>query len=167
MHSEQGIATIRFDPMLPLWLIALLGVLCLAALAPAVWRRARGTVWRVLVFGVVLLWLAGPRLVQETHENLPDIGLLGVYQTASMSVGNRTKLTEAARTSIEGQAAKLPDLELRTITVPEGGNAGTRLFAAIDRALADIPRGRLGGSTGSCTRTPGHRPRTALDDPTR
>jgi hypothetical protein len=145
MHSEQAIAAIRFDPMLPLWLIAVLGIFCLAALAPAVWRRARGTVWRVLVFGVVLLWLTGPRLVQETHENLPDIGLLVVDQTASMSIGKRTKLADAARASIEGQSAKLPDLELRTITVPEGGNAGTRLFAAIDRALADIPRARLGG----------------------
>src|SRR6185312_10493466 len=60
-------------------------------------------------------------------------------------VGKRTHLAEAARAAIEAQAAKLPGLELRTITVPEGGNAGTRLFAAIDRALADIPRARLGG----------------------
>jgi hypothetical protein len=40
----------------------------------------------------------------------------------------------------------LPDLELRTITVPESGNAGTRLFAEVDRALADIPRSRLAGT---------------------
>ena len=145
MHSEQAIATIRFDPTLPLWVIALLGALCLAALAPAIWRRARGTAWRVLAFAVVLLWLTGPRLVQETRETLPDVGLLVVDQTASMQIGKRTKLADAARASIESQAAKLPDLELRTITVPERGNAGTRLFAAIDRALADIPRERLGG----------------------
>ena len=44
------------------------------------------------------------------------------------------------------QAAKLPDLELRTVTVPESGDAGTRLFGAIDRALADIPRSRLAGT---------------------
>ena len=93
---------------------------------------------------VLLLWLAGPRLVQETRETLPDIGLLVVDQTASMQVGNRAKLAEAARAAIEQQAAKLPDLELRTVTVPESGDAGTRLFAAIDRALADIPRSRLG-----------------------
>ena len=30
--------------------------------------------------------------------------------------------------------------------MPESGDAGTRLFAAIDRALADIPRSRLAGT---------------------
>ncbi len=39
----------------------------------------------------------------------------------------------------------MPDLELRTVTVPEAGHDGTRLFAALDRALADIPRSRLAG----------------------
>ena len=97
-------------------------------------------------FAVLLLWLAGPRLVQETRETLPDIGLLVVDQTASMQVGDRAALAEAARASIAAQAAKLPDLELRTITVPEHGDAGTRLFTAIDRALADIPRSRLAGT---------------------
>ena len=39
----------------------------------------------------------------------------------------------------------MPDLELRSITVPERGSDGTRLFAAVDQALADIPRARLAG----------------------
>ena len=37
------------------------------------------------------------------------------------------------------------DLELRTIEVPEAGHDGTQMFAAINRALADIPRARLAG----------------------
>ncbi|HEY1411936.1 MAG TPA: hypothetical protein VGF36_07335, partial [Rhodopila sp.] len=92
------------------------------------------------------LWLTGPRLVQETRESLRDIGLLVVDQSASMQVGERAKLADAARQSIEAQAAHLPDLELRTITVPEAGDAGTRLFAEVDRALADIPRSRFAGT---------------------
>ena len=32
------------------------------------------------------------------------------------------------------------------MTVPESGDAGTRLFATIDRALADIPRSRFAGT---------------------
>ena len=145
MHPEQAIAALRFDPLVPLWLLIALGVLCLLALIPAAWRRARGVVWRALAFAVLLLWLAGPRLVQETRQTLPDIGLLVEDQTASMGVGKRSHLADAARAAIEAQAAKLPDLELRTITVPESGNAGTRLFTAIDRALGDVPRARLAG----------------------
>src|ERR1700744_1478990 len=146
MHLEQAIAAIRFDPLLPAWLIAAHGVVCLLAVAPAVWRRARGVTWRIVGFAVLLLWLAGPRLVQETRETLPDVGLLVVDHTASMQVGDRAQLAEEARAAIAAQAAKLPDLELRTITVPEQGDAGTRLFSVIDRALADIPRSRLAGT---------------------
>ncbi|MBV8522437.1 MAG: hypothetical protein JOY71_09995 [Acetobacteraceae bacterium] len=145
MGVEQAVAAVRFEPLLPPWLLGLLAAISLAALLPAVWRRARGSMLRVLCFALLLLWLAGPRLVQETREMLPDIGLLVVDQTASMQVGQRTQLAEAARAAIEAQAAKLPDLELRTITVPESGNAGTQLFGAMRRALAEIPQKRLAG----------------------
>src|SRR5271166_2783300 len=146
MRPEEVIAALRFEPLLPLWLIAALGVLALLMVALAAFRRARGTLWRLACFAVLLLWLAGPRVVQESRDNLPDIGLLVVDQTASMQVGERTRLAEAARAALTQQAAKLPDLELRTVTVPESGDAGTRLFGVIDRALADIPRSRLAGT---------------------
>ena len=146
MRPEEAIAALRFDPLLPMWLIGALAAVALLVVVLAAARRARGAVWRVLGFAVLLLWLAGPRLVQEMRETLPDIGLLVVDQTASMQVGERARLAEAARAAISQQATKLPDLELRTISVPESGDSGTRLFAAINRALADIPRARLAGT---------------------
>jgi hypothetical protein len=146
MHPQDAIAALRFEPLLPPWLIIALAVLALLIVGIAAIRRARGTMWRLAAFAVLLVWLAGPRVVQESRENLPDIGLMVVDQTASMQVGERARLAEAARAALAQQAAKLPDLELRTVTVPESGDAGTRLFAAIDRALADIPRSRLAGT---------------------
>jgi len=145
MRTEQVFAALRIDPLLPEWLLFALGALCLLALIPAVWRRARGWPWRAACFLALIAWLAGPRLVQETWETLPDIGLLVVDQSASMQIGNRAKLAEQAKDDVLAQAARLPDLEMQTVTVPEGGNAGTRLFTAIERALAAIPRGRLAG----------------------
>ena len=56
-----------------------------------------------------------------------------------MSVGDRAALRDAARARLQEQASHMPDLELRTVDVPEAGHDGTALFAAIDRALADIP----------------------------
>jgi uncharacterized membrane protein len=146
MHLEQAIAALRFDPLLPTWLIVSLGVLAVLAVAPALVRRARGAVWRIAAFAVILLWLAGPRLVQETRETLPDVGLLVVDQTASMQIGDRARLAEATAAAIQAQASKMHDLELRTITVPEHGDSGTRLFSSIDQALADIPRSRFAGT---------------------
>ncbi|MFL5252618.1 MAG: hypothetical protein ACJ8AI_06950 [Rhodopila sp.] len=146
MQPEQVIAAIRFEPLLPIWLLVTLGILSLVVVALGFWRRARGAWLRLGGFALLLLWLTGPRLVQETRQALRDIGLLVVDQTASMQVGNRAAIADKARQSVEAQAAKLRDLELRTVTVPEGGNAGTRLFTAIDKALADIPRSRLAGT---------------------
>jgi hypothetical protein len=146
MHAEQAIAALRFDPLLPVWAIAALSVIALAVIALGARRRARGTLLRCMAFAVLLLWLTGPRLVQESREILPDIGLLVVDRTASMQIGERAKLAEMARAAIVAQAAKLPNLELRTVTVPEQGDAGTRLFAQVDRALADIPRARMAGT---------------------
>jgi hypothetical protein len=145
MRMEQAIAAIHVQPALPLWLLAALGVLCLATAALAAWRRAPGTIPRAIAFAVLLAWLTGPRLVEETRQTLPDIALMVVDQTASMAVGERTRLAEQARARIEAEAHALHDVELRTIAVPEQGSEGTRLFAAIDRALADIPRARLSG----------------------
>jgi uncharacterized membrane protein len=145
MRMEQAIAAIRFEPALPLWLLAALAALCAAAIGIALWRRARGTVWRILAFAALLLWLSGPRVVEETREGLPDIALMVVDDSASMQVGTRAALAERARARIEAQARDVPGLELRTITVPEAGTEGTRLFTAIERGLADIPRARLAG----------------------
>ena len=145
MKLEQAYAALRFEPSVPLWLIGLLAALCLLALLPALIRRARGAIWRALAFAVLLAWLAGPRLVQETRDTMPDIGLFVVDKTDSMRVGDRAALRDAALAQLSQQAARIPDLEMRTVEVPESGSDGTALFAATERALADIPRSRLAG----------------------
>ncbi len=141
----QAISAIRFVPTLPWPLLAGLAALCVMALAPALWRRARGSLLRVLCFAVVLLWLAGPRLVQETRDPLSDIAVMVVDKTDSMAVANRSALVDAAAAKLTAETGQIPGLELRTVTVPEAGHDGTRLFTALDRALADIPRSRLSG----------------------
>ena len=120
-------------------------MLCVLALLPALFRRARGGILRLLCFTVVLLWLAGPRLVQEAREALGDIALLVVDRTGSMATGNRAALVDQAAAKLQAEAAAIPGIELRRVTVPEAGHDGTRLFTALDRALADIPRSRLAG----------------------
>ena len=143
--NMQAISAVRFDPTVPIWVLGVLVALCVVAAAPALWRRARGSVLRLFCFAVVLLWLAGPRLVQETREALNDIAVMVVDRTGSMQVGNRGALVDAAAAKLQAEVAQIPGMELRTVTVPEAGHDGTRLFSALDRTLADIPRSRLSG----------------------
>ncbi|WP_072572854.1 hypothetical protein [Granulibacter bethesdensis] len=143
-------ASLGFQPLLPLWLLGMLGVLCLLALLPALLRRARGWPWRLAAFTALLIWLGGPKLVRETRQGLADIALLVIDQSGSMALKDRTKLAEQARSILTrtipqpGRVGE-PPLELRTVTVPEHGRDGTKLFAAIAQGLADIPRDRLAG----------------------
>ena len=74
---------------MPLWLLAGLGMVAALALVPAFWRRARGAPLRALVFLLILLALANPRLVEETRETRPDIALLVIDRSDSARIGNR------------------------------------------------------------------------------
>ncbi|RAI59304.1 hypothetical protein [Roseicella frigidaeris] len=141
----QAFAGIDFAPILPPWLLLALALVALLALIPAFWRRARGAPLRLLAFALILLALANPRLVEETRETRPDIALLLVDRSDSARIGNRAAQIEAARGALEARLGRLPDLEYRTVEVPEGGNQGTRLVTAMERALAEIPRARLAG----------------------
>ncbi|HJS84994.1 MAG TPA: hypothetical protein VJ779_06005 [Acetobacteraceae bacterium] len=143
---QQAIAGLRFDPLVPLAVLWALTALAALVVALGAARRARGTVLRAAAFAALLLWLAGPRLTQETRSTLPDVGLLVVDQTASMGIGERARLADAARQSIEAQAGRAGDLQLRTVAVPESGTGGTRLFEAVERALSDIPSSRFAGT---------------------
>lgn len=135
-----------FAPILPIWLIAGLGVLCALALVPALLRGARGVWWRALAFLLVLGALSQPRLVEQTRETRPDIALLLVDRSDSTRVAaNHAAAIEAARRQIEARIGRMREVELRVVDVPEGGNQGTRAFTALERALADIPAARLAG----------------------
>ena len=165
MSWDQAATAIRFDPALPWgWLLAL-AVLCAVAVAPAFIRGARGAWWRVLAFAVLIGWLAGPRLVRESRDTLADVALLAIDRSASMQVGDRMAIADRARAQLQQQAATLPGLELRTIEVPEAGHDGTALFAAIGKALADIPQSRLAGVVAVTDGQVHDRPDPALSAP--
>jgi hypothetical protein len=141
----QVFSALRFTPALPIWALALLLLAGTAICALGLVRRARGAWLRAASFAVLLAWLAGPVLVSETRQGLRDIALLVLDRSDSMQVADRTHLADATAASIRAQAARLPDLELREIRVPEHGNNGTQLWAEVTRALAEIPQDRLAG----------------------
>ena len=141
----QAISALRFAPALPLWLLALLAAAAVLAAGLGLWRRARGAWWRAAAFGVLLAWLSGPILIQETRQGLSDIALLVTDGSASMQVGDRAALAARAAGALTAQAGRLPGLDLRHVTVPESGHDGTLLWAGVRQALADIPPDRLAG----------------------
>ncbi|MEZ5668838.1 MAG: hypothetical protein R3F55_15620 [Alphaproteobacteria bacterium] len=141
--------SINFDPAFDWTVLAALAAVAFVVCVVALWRSARGAWWRVLAAVVVLLALANPTLVEQQREPLDDVALLVVDGSTSQQVAGRTELTDATARAIEAELRARPGLDLRVVHVDSAGigagDEGTRLMAAVERALADAPRSRLAG----------------------
>ena len=138
--------TIDWAPALGWEAVAALALASAAVLGLALWRRARGTAWRALALGLLLLALANPILVREQREPLEDIALLVIDDSASQEIAPRRDQSDAARIQLLEDLGRLEDTEVRLVRAGTGrGEDGTRLFATLREALAKVPRQRVGG----------------------
>jgi hypothetical protein len=142
--SAYALAT---APLLPWWGIAVLAGAAALILAPGIWRRARGIAWRGAAVAMLLAILVNPSLVAEKRSPLRDVAVVVVDESPSQEIGARRQATEAALTALKDRLGHEPDLDLRVIRTgklpPGSGDDGTKLFAALDHTMSDIPRQRL------------------------
>ena len=142
---------IALAPLLPWGLIALLAGIGAAVLIFGAWRRASGLGWRGLALGVGVLALLNPSLVEEERQAIPDVVAVVVDDSPSQRIGERRADAERAANEIRARIGKLDGLELRFVNAgqidsPGIEGDGTRLFGALSRIVADVPRSRLAGA---------------------
>jgi hypothetical protein len=145
--------TVDFAPLFPPALLGALGVLGFLLLLFGAWKRARGLAWRSAAMAVILAALFNPVIVEEEREIRPDVLTVVVDDSASQNVGERKTRTAEALAHIEKTVAGMRDIELRTVRAggietesATGPVDGTRLFRALGRAVADVPRSRMAGT---------------------
>ncbi|MBB3771843.1 hypothetical protein FHS55_002452 [Angulomicrobium tetraedrale] len=141
---------LAFDPLIPLpWLIGLAAVAAVVALL-VIASRTRGAVLRALALVLALLALANPSLTREEREPLSTVVAVVVDKSASQDFGDRTQMTQAARTELETRLARLKEQGAEIRFIDAGGGAGevdgTRLFTALSAGLADVPPERVAGA---------------------
>ncbi len=109
--------------------------------------RSHGAAIRTLALALLVLALANPSLTREDREPLSSIAVVVVDKSPSQSFGDRTKQTEATRAAVIERLARIPGLEVRTVEAgqADGETDGTRLFSALNSALADVPPDRIAG----------------------
>lgn len=139
------LTTLTLSPLLPWPWLAGLAALALAVWGLALARRARGAWLRLLPLAVLLLALLDPRLVTEERKPLTDVVVVVVDDTASQRIGDRRAQTEKALADLRERLARQPNLEVQVERVAGERDDGTRLFAAAERATADLSRRRLAG----------------------
>ncbi|MEM8848612.1 MAG: hypothetical protein AAGE03_01120 [Pseudomonadota bacterium] len=137
---------IVLDPMLPIWAIATLAGIALAACLLAAFRRMPGWWLRSLAVGALAVALLDPSLQTEEREPLSDILLVAVDESASQRVSDREVQTEAALADLL-QEAEADGLDVRVTRVADGeGDEGTLVMTALNELLAEVPRDRVAGA---------------------
>ncbi len=139
---------IEWTPLLPPWAILAFAGVGASLVALGAWRRARGILWRAMAVAVMAAALANPSLIAEEREALADVAVLLIDESASQDIAPRPSQTAAAAAAMEQRMRALPDIEVRVVRAGRalpGGEEGTRLFAALNDALSDVPNRRLAG----------------------
>jgi hypothetical protein len=140
---------LHLAPLLPWPLVAVLLALGLIAIGVTIFDMRRGWPLRVLSLLVLGAALLGPTLRNEERDKLRDIAVAVIDHSQSQDLANRPAQTDAAEAAVKSALGRLDNTDLRIVTARSGISAdrdGTRLFAALGQALADIPPERFAGA---------------------
>lgn len=141
--------SIAFDPVLPVWLLALLGIVGLALVSIGLAQRHRGAAVRLLAFAALFVALLDPALQREDREQLSSVAAIVVDRSESQGLAERTAETDAMVENLTARLERLNNIDVRV--VESGGQAdrrndGTVLFSALNNALSDVPPERVAGA---------------------
>ena len=138
---------ITFEPLVSMPILIGAAVLAvLVALLPLI-SRTRGAVVRAVALLLGLLALANPSLTREDREPLPVVAAVVLDRSASQRFGDRMQATDAVRAALTERLDRMPGLEVRVVeSAGDNEGDGTRLFAALGAALADVPPDRVAGA---------------------
>ena len=138
-------STLVFQPLVPLWLLATLGGTALLLLAFGLWRGARGTLWRGLFAGLLILALAGPQHLKEERQALDDIVVIVEDQSPSQRIADRPAATTEAADALAQRLEGLAGVDVRRFAMDGSSRRGTDLFATLRERLGEVDRERLAG----------------------
>jgi hypothetical protein len=141
--------SLSLAPVLPWPLIVALGAIGLVMVAMLAASRSRGSLLRAISFLLLLAALMNPTIRSEQREALSDIAVLVVDRSLSQQNPERLARTAEAEAALKQAIPRLANTELRVVEVKSGISAeddGTRAFAALDLALAEIPPERFAGA---------------------
>jgi len=139
---------IAFAPLVPsavLWAAAALALVLVVLLLIV---RSRGAAVRAIALAMMVLALANPSFTREDREPLSSVVAVVIDKSPSQNFGDRLKQTEEARAMLAERLGRIPGLDVRFVEAGEadGETDGTRLFAALNATLADVPPDRVAGA---------------------
>ena len=136
--------TLDFSPLLPWPFIAVLALIAVLLSALGFWRGVRGAAFRTAALAALCLAVANPVFFQEEREPLSTIIGVVVDRSQSQDNAGRREMTDAALATLKQRLAKFPQIEARIVEAADDEDTetpSTKLFTALQAALADVPSG--------------------------
>jgi hypothetical protein len=143
--SGIGLTGIGFSPLVAWEAIAALGVIAFLLLLFGIFRGARGSLMRMTALGLLVLALFNPHLESENRTSQPDIAIIAIDESSSQNTGERRAQLKAALKQVQDKLAEHKNLQVRVVRGQETDD-GTEVFGELNRALADLPKGRFAGA---------------------
>ena len=151
--------SVSFAPLLPWAVIGAFSAFAALLTAIAFRKRATGAGWRGAALAIAIGALANPTLNTENRDLLTDVVAVVVDRSPSQRIGTRRERTDQTLRVVRERLQRLSNVEVRMIDAGTTGVGssdqadaigaapeGTRLFSALDLALADIPLDRIAGA---------------------
>lgn len=133
--------SIIFDPSIPIWALALIGVVSLAIALFSLWRTPWGGMFRLIAVAALFGLLANPQIRSAEKTLLDDIAIIVADKSASQNLDGRNEITVAAVERLRARLTAMGDVETRLVEAV--GEEETRLVEAVGAAISDTPRARL------------------------
>ncbi len=139
---------LSFSPLIPIAYVWAAAVVALAISVLLLIGRSRGALVRIVALALMVLALANPSLTREDRDPLTSVAVVVVDKSPSQSFGDRAAQTDAVRATVEQRLARIPGIETRIVEAgqADGETDGTRLFAALNATLGDVPPDRVAGA---------------------
>lgn len=134
--------TLVFDPWLSGWAFASVAAVCAVIAIVSLWRDWKSGFFRAVALAALIALLANPLIREAERTGLDDVALVLVDKSASQALGERDDIAARAADNIVNELERLDGVESRRIEY--SGEEQTETLTALQSALADIPRSRLG-----------------------
>ena len=143
--SWDGLSIV-LNPLLPQAVMAAFAILFFGLFLLSLWRRARGSLLRLLAALTILAALLDPSMVQEKRAYQKDIAVILIDHSPSQKIDERDAQTARGLAMLKTELGKLDDVEVKVIEGgggPDTAEKGTVLFEALRRGMADLPLARI------------------------
>jgi hypothetical protein len=136
------IAALAFTPLIAWPILAALAIAAAIPIIAGLASRAAGATLRTALATLILVTLAGPQWRETTSKALPDIAIILVDHSQSMTIGARAAMAATALAALRATAG---NTIVKIAEIPPADSGGTSLTPTLANALSTVQPAQLAG----------------------